>query len=376
MLKYSLALDKVKMTLYSHTVQRRDLNGDFRANYLERLLKTHVLCKDQMSFGISTYKYQYTFREIGTEEGVIWLGIWNNQPKAIGEQNRMIQLEWNPQKTKIPGVIKEWLFFEEARYSEINKCDFAFDFENVYPHDIRYFTKGNTMTWNGNTNYLHPKADHLRIKIYDKTKERTEKGKNENMEQTTRIEITLKKPKLCDREQDEIMGTEDWEYMQEVTRALAEVFIPAEMKTRIDHLEEKYGEYDQAMLYALRQLNHDQQVNALKLMAKERATKYRAALKAGDVESLNIDELALADAITKALRREIEQLTPPPDYWAKYRWYPPKEESTETQLYGEDLTDEERLQCWYELRQKAREQAKQENTRLRAERHQGRNLKR
>ena len=35
--------------------------------------------------------------------------IWNNNPKVIGEQERFLRLEWNPNKTEIPTVMKEFL---------------------------------------------------------------------------------------------------------------------------------------------------------------------------------------------------------------------------------------------------------------------------
>lgn len=360
MLKFKFSLDKVKMTYYSHTKIKRNMNVDFQANFLEELLETHTMTKSYLSDAISTCKHQYTFLEHGNDEGVIWLGIWTNQPRAIGEQERYIQLEWNPNKTSIPAPIRAWLYYEKARYSCVNSCDLAFDFAGIYPRDVRFFTKSQTMTYGNGARYIRPGGGHLAIKIYDKKKERMEKDKGDEMEQTTRIEITLKKPKLADglpdQEDFDEMGTTEWEYMQGVTRALAEVFIPAEMKTRIDHLEDKYGSYDQAMLYALRCLDHDQLENALGLMGKTAAVKYRAALKEGDVESLNIDELVLADTITKALRREIDDLAEPPDYWAKYKWYPRKE----TTCDDDDPPPAEWTESTTELMRRAVQAAKEE----------------
>ena len=174
---------------------------------------------------------------------------------------------------------------------------------NVYPSQFRIATRCDVMYFGAQSNlskYIRPKSNHLRIKIYDKSKE-----SGITYAQITRVEITLKKP---DFHECTVMNSKQCEYVNKVVEALGDVYVPKPTSESTADLVERYGVYNEAICYMLDRLSPDEQHNAIALMQKNSQTKYRAYLKRGFYESFWIDNICLAVEMSKCLNQTIKGL--------------------------------------------------------------------
>lgn len=304
MLKFAVSIDKISVILKSNCF---DLTERFQL-YYDRLLKTHTCDEHFTSYKLASYKDNYTFIEHGQKEGSVYVGLSFNDFKDYGNCQKYIKIEFNPNKTTVPPPLKDFLHSVGARYFKVQSCDVAFDFEGLKPADIRYCTKADIMLYGklfNLTHYTRPKAEHLRCKLYNKTKERAKLG--ENIPQTTRLECTLKHPTF---HESNIMHQKDFEYIKEFCRVLAEFYIPCDMPKLIDSLTAKYGPYNEAILYLLDCVTPEQQHEAISRMAKNSQSKYRAFLRAGTREPFVLDEFTIADQLTKMLNNTIIDIVP------------------------------------------------------------------
>ena len=189
----------------------------------------------------------------------------------------------------------------------MQKSDIAFDFPDLKPSQVRFATRNQVMyigEGDNMTAYISPKQQHLRIKVYDKTKERKRLGVI--IPQTCRVEISLKNPNF---QATEVNCGLDLEYMESIAKALAEIYIPSDLPRLLDNLEERYGKLDPAFCYLLDNVSPMQQLNAIGFLKSEHTkAKYRAYLKSGTYESFNLDELTLGNEIAKLLNSAIFEL--------------------------------------------------------------------
>ncbi len=304
MIKFTLSLDKISVILKANTF---DLSCKFQP-YYDRLIKTHFCREHYSSYKLASYKDNYTFIEQGHKEGIIYVGFAFNDFKDYGNCQKFIKIEFNPNKTSIPLPLKDFIHDVYARYLRVQSCDIAFDFEGLKPADIKYNTRADVMLYgkqNNFTHYTRPKAEHLRCKVYDKTKERAKLG--EKIPQTTRIECSLKLPTF---HESNILHHKDIEYLQNICRVLSEFQVPCDMPKRIDTLVEKYGPYNEAILYLLDCVSAEEQHEAISRMAKNSQSKYRSYISAGTREPFLLDELKLGEQLSQLLNNTIIDITP------------------------------------------------------------------
>lgn len=311
---YKITIDKIKVILNTAFDYAPDVS--FEARCRLNLTKTHEPEDEFTTSKMLSYQSNYTFREYGKREGTIYIGLRRNDYTEVREGWKEICIEWNPNKTELPAALLEWLSYEDCKFMGVRSCDVAFDIAGIYPSDIRVFTRRNVSTYNHSTIYIDPGSVHGEIKIYDKTKER--KRMKEEIPQTTRIEIRIRNPKFMDSPADN-MNKFDLAYIQDICERLAEIYIPTDFHTLTYDLDEKYGKYDPATVYMLRQLSPEQQRHSLSLMSEKKAAKYRAVLKAGDIDRMDIDEYTLMATLSDMINRILLPLRRPPEKMRS--WY-------------------------------------------------------
>ena len=263
------------------------------------------------SLKIGGFRYNYVYKRLNqdnekTDEGTIYIGIFQNNPAEGERSNRCkMKVEWNPQKVTPPQAFRNWMMREQLKmqYHKVQKCDIALDFKGLDLSHLRYNTIGDTMVYGSKTEktyYLRPAAKHGRVKIYDKTKEREKVG--ETIPQTLRVEMTLHQPQF--HEQNELLD-KDWDYVEDICRMFGEVQLPTKFITRQDDLEEKYGKYDEIYMWALKHATPEEQDELLSLMGKNARTKYRAALMSGDYQPIQVDPMMFAEVVSRMLNDAI-----------------------------------------------------------------------
>ena len=137
--------------------------------------------------------------------------------------------------------------------------------------------------------------------------------------QITRVEIHLKLPRYI--EDSSVVSEAEYEYWKDVCNRLGEVYIPTDFHRQIYDVEQEYNRTaNPVTLYMLQQLDPYKQRHALTLMDPKTATFYRAALKTGDVDRINLDELALQQIVCDMLN---DVLRPVKDGIPEYQesWY-------------------------------------------------------
>lgn len=308
MIDFKLSLDKISVLLDAQS-------ADYLADDFERMVYEPLCCGSPtwqcvQKYADSrplSYKDNYILRKAGTKEGGIYIGISLIPFTDIIQGWKQMKIEWNPNKTEIPRELARFMFARKVKNPRVQKCDIAFDFPDLKPSQVRFATRKQVMyigEGDNMTAYISPKQQHLRIKVYDKTKERKRLGVT--IPQTCRVEISLKNPKF---QATEVNCELDLEYMESIAKALAEIYIPSDLPRLLDNLEEKYGKLDPAFCYLLDSVSPMQQQNAIGfLKSKHTQSKYRAYLKSGTYESFNLDELTLGNEIAKLLNSAIFEL--------------------------------------------------------------------
>lgn len=209
-MKHKISVDKVSILYHAKiktkTITKEDgkeetFYGKLNLEYLEDQLNEdcYEITSQWEGTKQGTYKKNYTIKKTEEKEGVIFLGIgFNGNNKQDGKR---IKLEFNPNKTHIPNSIYRFFAKNEVKFDKVLRCDIAIDFYNmpmtsfqILPDDGRTILKY-IGTRDNLTKYLKPDDSDGHIKIYDKTKERADKGVIINPD-TTRIEITVENPLL------------------------------------------------------------------------------------------------------------------------------------------------------------------------------------
>lgn len=229
------------------------------------------------SFVNGSYRDNIKFTEEKTG-AVLHLGVNFNGFKSDDFKSVYCKVEFNPQKLEyVPDIVRWFLMVNKFKFKAISSVDFAFDIKQPLT-DISVITRKDIMTYN-TTRYIQPKGSkHGRIKIYDKAKEQGTK------EILSRVEITAKQFPCYPL--GEVLTDTDIIYLEDMDKRLQEVYIRG-APYRFDSLVEKYGKYDDAIIYALDNLAPVAAQNMLGLMGSTARTKYRAYLKAGS--NHNID---------------------------------------------------------------------------------------
>lgn len=299
MLKFNISLDKISLCVFLRFI-------DVKYNIAAELYTMKMMfendewsVKEWESPRDFTYRTNYAFKR---GDSSIYFG-YSFRSSIEKYQDELCKIEWNPNKTEIPLKFVKWLEKHNVKYCNVDKCDFAFDFLDVYPSQFRIATRCDVMYFGAQSNlskYIRPKSNHLRIKIYDKSKE-----SGITYAQITRVEITLKKP---DFHECTVMNGKQFEYVDKIVEALSDVYVPKPTKEAVADLVEKYGPYNESICYMLDRLQPDEQHNAIALMQKNTRAKYRAYLKRGFYESFWIDQISLSIEMSKCLNRTIKQL--------------------------------------------------------------------
>lgn len=109
----------------------------------------------------------------------------------------LCQIEYNPNKTRVPSFIGGFLADRYAKIHTIVSIDVAFDFKGVPVSHYGIVAHGATEVMTYGTlsgvpaRYVRPKANDGRIKIYDKEKEREGKPDAEKYKGVSRVEVTF-----------------------------------------------------------------------------------------------------------------------------------------------------------------------------------------
>lgn len=275
----------------------------------------YYLKEEYVSSKMMGFLYNYLFKADITgskDKSTIYIGISRNTYQECGQGLYISCVDYNPQKTKVPQCLVNYFAVNGFRYQSVNKCDVAMDFEGYKPEDTFISTRHKIMlvgTPDNLTRYCRPSDSHLRIKIYDKKKERAIFG--ESISQRLRIEITLKKPVFHESELD----INDL-YLLEIKDALSEVSIITDYDRA--YLVEKYGKYDDSMLYLLSVCDQTICEGALNKMSSATKAKYRAYLKEVKNKPISIDIVQFYTQIGTQLREAIEQVLVAVKYLNQY----------------------------------------------------------
>ena len=138
---------------------------------------------------IGSWRYSASFR-CGSDSGVVFFAIGRMTPTGV--QAKYCCVEFNPNKTAVPGFVIRFLRRYYAKINEISSLDLAYDLKDVKVDQVHFEAPGQTETMSYGslssqaTKYLRPKANDGRIKVYDKFAE----SKEERFRNTTRVEIS------------------------------------------------------------------------------------------------------------------------------------------------------------------------------------------
>lgn len=306
---FEILLDKISVIYRTKT--NVDLHFEFNMFCRPHLVGEWLEADKFETMKIGSYRYNYVFNHLNKEtgeieEGALYIGISCNSPAGSEQSNRCrMKLEWNPQKITPPQALRNWMMSDalKMQYHKVQKCDIALDFKGLDLSKLRYNTLGDTMVYGSKTEktyYLRPAAQHGRVKIYDKTKERAKLG--EIIPQTLRVEMTLHQPEYHENPE---MLDKDWNYVDDVCRMFGEIQLPTKFATRQDDLVEKYGRYDPIYLWALKHATPEEQDELLSLMSVNTRGKYRAALISGDYRPIQLDPIMFADVTSRMINDAI-----------------------------------------------------------------------
>lgn len=225
-----------------------------------------------------------TVEELG--EGTIFVGFKQNTYKDAAEGFKRICVEFNPQKVEFPLSLKMFFNSIGARYSSVSSCDVAFDFPGKKLDDVYVSTKRKVMyvgQANNLTRYIAPQDTNGRIKIYDKKIERSLHG--EDIDQKVRVEVTMKNFNYheCDA-----LSLCEWHYLQDIQSRLSEVHL----STNFPLLPS--DDVNPAIMYLLSHVSEIEREEALHLMSKATAAKYRKQVLKTDFEPLTLDIIDFA----------------------------------------------------------------------------------
>ena len=149
---------------------------------------------------------QYVMKRIGSWCYMAWFTLkecessfaffYGQLTKSFVVDWNVCQVEYNPNKTRMPSFIGAFLVKRYAKVMEIVSMDVAFDFKNVPVSSFLFDTHGASEVMTYGTlagtpaRYLRPKANDGRVKIYDKEAERKGKSDETEYKGVTRVEIT------------------------------------------------------------------------------------------------------------------------------------------------------------------------------------------
>ena len=306
---FEILLDKISVIYRTKT--NVDLHFEFIMFCVPHLVGEWLETDKFETMKIGSYRYNYVYchlnKETGEmEEGALYIGISHNSPSGSEQSNRCkMKLEWNPQKVTPPRALRNWMMSDTLcmQYHKVQKCDVALDFKGLDLSSLRYNTLGDTMVYGSKTEktyYLRPAAQHGRVKIYDKTKERAKLG--EVIPQTLRVEMTLHQPEF---HENVVIEDRDWKYIDEVCRMFGEIKLPTGFVTLQADLEEKYGKFDPIYLFALKHATPEEQDEILSLMSVNTRAKYRAALCSGDYRPIQLDPMMFCDVLSRMINDAI-----------------------------------------------------------------------
>ena len=315
---YEILLDKISVIYRTKT--NVDLHFEFQMFCVPHMIGEWIEAEKYETMKIGSYRYNYVYNHLNKdtgeiEEGTLFIGISCNSPAGSEQANRCkIKVEWNPQKITPPRALRNWMMSDSLRmqYYKVQKCDIALDFRGLDLSSLRYDTQGDTMVYGSKTEktyYLRPSAQHGRVKIYDKTKERAKLG--EIIPQTLRVEMTLHQPEFHERAEIDsneyvyLSTDKDWKYIEDVCRMFGEIKLPTRFVTMQYDLEEKYGKYDEIYLWALKHATPEEQDELLSLMGSKARAKYRAALMSGDYRTIQIDPMMFYGVVSRMINDAI-----------------------------------------------------------------------
>lgn len=267
------------------------------------------LAEEYYSSRMMGFRQNYLFKD--GDEGTIFIGFCRNTYKEQSEGLKKVCVEFNPQKVKVPLVLKRWFGDLSCKYSSVLSCDVAMDF-HLSLDQVRVQTKKKLMFVghsNNLTRYIAPQEANNRIKIYDKRQERVESNKQDFVGSSplTRVEISLKNPTF---HESGFLTTADICYLNEIVKSVGEVYIPRKMPLLRTALEEKYGKYDPALCYLLEHADNTTQLQALSLLSVNTRAKYKAWLSSGDYAPIDVDLYRFASDVGKQLLECIYSVTP------------------------------------------------------------------
>lgn len=266
--------------------------------------------RGKFSTGMLNFQEAFTISPPFGKEGVIWMGIAQNEYCRSDFSKKRIMIQWNPNKTALPRFLIMWLSKIGAKYSHVHQLDLAMDFDDVFPHDFRIFSRKETILY-GDTKYVKTEGKNGEIRIYDKTLERQLAGDPLDR-QVTRVEITLKPPSGF--EHSKVFYTPDFAYWEDICNRLGEIYVPTDFHRLVYDVEQEYGhKSNPAVLYMLRQLNEPERKHAFRLMDPKTATFYRKLLCTGDVDRFIMDELVLMEQVIQMTRRIVVPLVEFPE---------------------------------------------------------------
>ena len=302
---FEILLDKISVIYRTKT--NVDLHFEFTMFCRPHLVGEWVEAEKFETMKVGSYRYNYVFNHVDpdsgvVEEGALFLGFSHNSPSGSEQANRcQLKVEWNPQKVTPPRALRNWMMNDTLRmqYHRVQKCDVALDFKGLDLSHLRYNTLGDTMVYgskNEKTHYLRPAAQHGRIKIYDKKKERAKLG--EVISQKLRVEMTLHQPTFHENPE---LYDQDWKYVEDVCRMFGEIQLPTRFVTRQDDLIEKYGKYDSIYMWALQHATPEEQDELLSMMSVNTRGKYRAALMSGDYRPIQVDPMMFAEVVSRMI---------------------------------------------------------------------------
>lgn len=291
-----MILDKITIILRS---KAKEYMKSLSAGCLNQIYKmNYVLREDYMSSGMMFFRQNYVFTK---GEGTIYLGFCLNTYKECAQGLRKVKIEWNPQKIDIPTPLMWFLQNNGYVFESVKSIDIAFDFYNSRLSDFTINTTKSVMyvgTHSNLTRYISPKEKHGRVKIYDKTRERSVRGLEYDFN-VVRVEITCKDPQFFELDFIDDTG---WNYLEDIAKRLSEI---SRTKRKNDQIP---SDLNEAMVYLLESVSALEREHAFHKMSSRTAAKYRAYFKGVVSAPLEVNLVELHKTISNQIRQCINSL--------------------------------------------------------------------
>lgn len=289
-------IDKVTLCgTSSKDILQDDLEMLVAENGKNQYLYEHYESSRFMSFARLikiAYKHYY---DNGTHEVftmAIKIGFNGMNMCGTLEEQRMFQIEFNPNKFVVPDWLALYFLKRDYTVSHVKNIDLAFDFMGFSKRYFRYsLNNGNVQTASIGT--LGNKTDYIgfanksknRIKIYDKKKER-QKYYTIDLE-TTRVEITLE---YRHDFTNKYVCSDSAKLLDSAINALEQIFIADEIGNN-------------PFVYALSCLSPYEFETALALMSQHTRKKYKQLCKEKSAYQLRCDFTDLVFFLSDALEK-------------------------------------------------------------------------